>query len=158
VLSLIASEHSKLREADGSVATYNDVIDQPYLDKRTGFADAGRYQLIRVRRLADARGVWVGYEDGRGVVLERTLDYFSRMDAGTIDGSAEDLLAGNDRMAIREVHDRENLMLKVGKSDCQILLRIFHVLDDGALGDSLREDPECRADDLGIHDRHLAGL
>src|ERR1035441_11033168 len=81
-------------------------------------------------------------------MLKRTLDYFSRMDARSIDGSAEDLLAGNDRMAIREVHDREDLMLKVRKSDRQILLRILHVLDDGALGDSLREDPECRIDDL----------
>src|ERR1035441_11080584 len=90
-------------------------------------------------------------------MLKRTLDHFSRMDAGAIDGSAEDLLAGNDRMAIREVHDREDLMLKVRKSDRQILLRILHVLDDGALGDSLREDPECRIDDLGIHNRRLSG-
>jgi hypothetical protein len=60
VLSLIASEHSKLREADGSVAAYNDVIDQPYLDKRTGFADAGRYQLVRVGRFAHSARVRMG--------------------------------------------------------------------------------------------------
>ena len=81
-------------------------------------------------------------------MLKRTLDHFSRMDAGPVDGSAEDLFAGNDRMAIREVHDREDFMLKVRESDCQILLCILHVLDDRALGDALREDSECCADDL----------
>ena len=34
------------------------------------------------------------------------------------------------------------------ESDCQILLCILHVLDDGTLGDALRKDSECRAESL----------
>src|SRR5699024_208092 len=76
-------------------------------DQRQGVDQPLGNRPIRGAGFGHAGRAVVGEDDRGGVVLQRRFDHFARIDAGAVDGAAEQLLEGDDAVAIDDEQEGE---------------------------------------------------
>ena len=81
----------------------DDVVEHAHVDQCEGLAQAPGDVLVGLAGLGHARGVVVG-EDGRGrVVVQGAAHYLAGVHARAVDAAAEQLLVGEDAVAVVEL-------------------------------------------------------
>src|ERR1700751_1841363 len=87
-----ASQQAVLAEREAHAIADDKVIEHADVDQRQRLFQPSRDELVRLARLEHARGVVVREDHRGGVVSERLAQHLPWMDAGAIDGAAEQLL------------------------------------------------------------------
>jgi hypothetical protein len=80
-----------------------DVIQHPDVDQAQGVAEALGDELVGVAGFGDSGGVVVRQNHGGGLVFQGSDDDFAWVDAGAVDGAAEEVLGGDEAMELGEV-------------------------------------------------------
>jgi len=81
----------------------DDVVEDAHVEKRQRLLQPARDELVRLAGLEHAGGVVVRQDYRRGVVRERLAQDLARVHAGTVDGAAEQLLEGDQPVAVIQV-------------------------------------------------------
>ena len=92
-----------LGERVAEPVTDDEVIEHPDIHERQRFLQASRDELVRLAGLEHAGGVVVSEDQGCRVVQQGLPQDLAGVNARAIDGAAEELLEGNEPMAVVEV-------------------------------------------------------
>jgi len=99
------------------------MIGGPHLDQGQGVLEPLRNAQVRLARLCDPGGVVVREDTGGRVMADRRADDLARVDARPVDGAPEQLLEGEDAVAVVEPDHREDFVGLRREAHPQQLLR-----------------------------------
>jgi hypothetical protein len=97
-------ENSPFGKAYCAAIRDDDVIEDPDVDQAQGVAEALGDELVGVAGFSDSGGVVVRQDHGGGLVFQGFDDDFAWVDAGAVDGAAEEVLGCDEAMALVEVN------------------------------------------------------
>jgi len=92
-----------LAEGEAHPIADDEMIEDTHVEECERLLQPPRDELIRLARLEDSRGVVVGEDHGGGIVAQGLPQHLARVDAGAIDGAAEELLERNETVAVVEI-------------------------------------------------------
>ena len=101
--ALNISKKSRFGERVAEPVTDDEVIEHPDIQERQRFLQAPRNELIRLAGLEHPGRMVVRKDHRRGVVPQRLPQHLARMHAGAVDRAAEELLEGDQPVAVVEV-------------------------------------------------------
>lgn len=85
----ILSDPAQLGERYRLAVADHEVVEHPHLDQRQGILERAGQLAVGLARLGDPRRMVVGEDQRRGVVRQGALDHLAGVDAGAVDGAAE---------------------------------------------------------------------
>ena len=90
-------------EGEALAVADDDVVEDAHVEERECLLQAARDELVRLAGLEDAGRVVVGEYHRCRIVRERLAQDLTRVHAGAVDGAAEQLLEGDQAVAVIEV-------------------------------------------------------
>ena len=91
-----------LGERIAEPVTDDEVIENPDIDERQRLLQAPGDELVRLARLENSRWVVMGENERRGIVRQSLAQHLPGMHPGTVDRAAEQLLEGDEPVAVVE--------------------------------------------------------
>jgi hypothetical protein len=105
------------------------MVEKPHIDERKRARELCRNAAVCLARLAIPRRVIVAEDDGRSVVIERSLDDLAGIDGCAVYGPAKQRLEADDTVARVEKETTENLVREVAEPGAKALGRITRFLE-----------------------------
>lgn len=123
-MATVVLQEPPFGEREAGAITHDEVIEDPDVEQRQRIAQSPGDELVRLARLGDSRRMVVRKDHRRRVVRECLPHDFARMHAGAVDRAAEELVEGDQAMAVVEVQAAEHLVRPVAQLGDEELGRV----------------------------------
>src|SRR6056297_2014546 len=106
-------EQAAFGEADAGGVTHHQVIQHADIDECERVPESPGDHFVGLAGLGDAGGVIMRQDQRGGILRQGALDDLARVDAGAVDGAAEQFLEKNHAVAVVQVQAAEHLVRQV---------------------------------------------